>query len=147
VETLGKWFPALSCRYAPIKLLMSLLGRLIKGITTIELTGWEDNVIKFKDAKKAIDEYFENVTLEQLNKDLKAAGVDFYAKKKENTIIQSKLNDVLSVVYDELEWLHNELAALDKNPDYYVPGDKPDLTSRQDELQDILKKCNLPLNR
>jgi hypothetical protein len=29
-----EWFPALSCRYAPIKLLMSL-GRLIKGITNL----------------------------------------------------------------------------------------------------------------
>ncbi len=54
---------------------------------------------------------------------------------------------LLSVIYDELEWLNCEIAALGQNPDNYIPGDKPDLTSRQDELQDILKKCNLPLNR
>ena len=34
-------------------------------------------------ARKAIDDYFKNVTLEQLNKDLKAAGVEFHANRKE----------------------------------------------------------------
>lgn len=65
--------------------------------------------------------------------------------KKSNN--KSKLNDVLSVIYNELEWLKDELAALDQAPDNYILEDKPDLTSRQDELFDILKKCNLPLSR
>ena len=65
--------------------------------------------------------------------------------KKSNN--RSKLNDVLSVIYNELEWLQDELDALEQAPDNYIPEDKPDLTSRQDELQDILRKCNLPLNR
>ena len=39
-------------------------------------------MIKFDEAKKAIDDYFKNVTLEQLNKDLEAAGMNFYANEK-----------------------------------------------------------------
>jgi len=69
------------------------------------------------------------------------------AKKLKTPLSKSKLNNVLSVIYNELEWLKDELAALDQAPDNYILEDKPDLTSRQDELLVILKKCDLPLNR
>ena len=38
--------------------------------------------ISVKELEKRIDEYFDNVTDEQLEKDVKAAGFDFYNKIK-----------------------------------------------------------------
>jgi len=53
-------------------------------------------MIDVEKAKKAIDDYLENVTLEQLNKDLKAAGMGYYVGEEEDAVAQSKLNDGLS---------------------------------------------------
>lgn len=45
-------------------------------------------------AKKEIDKYFENVTLEQLNKDLIKAGIGFYTAPEEDDYYFIKKSDI-----------------------------------------------------
>ena len=52
-------------------------------------------MIKYKDVMEKLDAYLETVTLEQLDADLKKAGFDFEAHKKQKDCSQSALNDLV----------------------------------------------------
>ena len=53
-------------------------------------------MIRYKDVMKKLEDHLKDITLEQLNKELEEAGMNFYAIEKQPDIPPSALNDGLS---------------------------------------------------